>query len=146
MPCGPTELGFVYFAAVKLAGYTGYSALLNRSKAVTRAGCAPPSMWKAGLVRTGIGVVVGVAVGLGFWKLAPHSQFIENNAAPLFFAGLVPVRIAEWSFFLWLLYRRYQLTKAEDFKFTAGGIVVSFLLDVIGVYAFFVLPGGAWIC
>jgi hypothetical protein len=145
MAIGPAPLGFAYFAGVKLAGYTGYSALLNRTRAVTRSACRTPAAWKSGLVRTGIGIVVGIMVGLGFWKVVPH-QFLTNYGDILFFVGLVPVRVLEWYFFLWLLYRHCDLDRTSKAKFIFFGIVISFLLDAIGFFAMLIVPGGAWVC
>jgi hypothetical protein len=146
MPFGPEPLGFAYFAAAKFAGYSGYAALLNRSKAVARPACRAPAAWKSGFVRTGIGVVVGVVVGLGFWKIVPHSEILKSYAAAIFFVSLVPVRVLEWYFFLWLMYRRCDLGWKSKAIFILGGIVISFLLDALGFYAILILPGGAWIC
>jgi hypothetical protein len=146
MAIGPAPLGFAYFAGVKFAGYSGYAALLNRTKAVGRSGCRTPAFWKSGLVRTGIGIIVGALVGLGFWKIAPHNQFLTNHGDTLFFAGLVPVRVLEWYLFLWLLYRHCDLDRASKAKFIFFGIVISFLLDALGIFATLFLPGGAWIC
>lgn len=146
MPFGPAPLGFAYFAGVKFAGYCGYAAVLNRSSAVTRSGCKTPATWRSGLVRTEIGIVVGIVVGLGFWKVFPHIEFLKNYGDTLFFAGLVPVRVLEWYFFLWLLYKRCDLDRKSKAIFISIGIVVSFLLDALGFYALLIIPGGAWIC
>jgi len=146
MPFGPEPIGFAYFAAVKFAGYCGYAALLNRSRAVARSACKTPAIWKSGLVRTGIGIVVGIVVGLGFWMVVPHSQILKNHAETLFFVSLIPVRMLEWYFFLWLLYRHCDLGRTRKAMFIFIGIVVSFFLDALGFYAMLILPGGAWIC
>ena len=146
MGAGATPLGFAYFAGVKYAGYCGYAALLNRSKAVTRAACAIPPVWKSGLVRTGIGIVVGVVVGIGFWKLIPETQFMNNHGGTIFLGGLVPVRILEWYFFLWLMYGHCDLDQISKEKFIFLGILASFLLDAVGYFAALIGPGGAWIC
>jgi len=149
MAGAPTALGFAYFAGVKFAGYAAYSALLNRSKAAQRTGCKLPEFWKGGLVRCGIGIVTGAVYGFGFWLAMQHVhdiQFVDNYGVTLFFGALVPVRVAEWLLFLWLLYRRCELTRAAKAGAVTGGIVVSFLLDAIGVYGLFYIPGAAWIC
>jgi len=148
MAGAPTQLGFAYFAAVKFAGYSGYAALLNRFKAVRHAGCALPAFWKGGLVRCGIGIVTGIAFGFGFWLAMQRASihFTDNYGVQLFFASLVPVRVGEWLLFLWLLYRRCELTRAQKVVPVVGGMAVSFLLDAIGVYGLFYIPGAAWIC
>src|SRR5215471_5414597 len=106
MPFGPAPLGFAYFAGAKFVGYSAYSALLNRK--VSQPFCKVPNAWKSGLVRTGMGVAVGTMVGLAFWKVLP-SRWLTTNGDVLFWSGLIPVRILEWYFFLWLLYRQCHM-------------------------------------
>ena len=144
MPFGPQPLGFAYFAGVKLAGYTAYTTLLNNS--ISKATCKTPSAWKSGLVRTGIGVAVGAVVGLGFWKLVPSGGWFEVHGDTLFWWGLVPVRVLEWYFLLWLLYRNCNLRLSKTTFAITAGVVTSFLLDAIGIFAMLIVPGGAWIC
>jgi len=149
MAGAPTALGFAYFAAAKFAGYSAYSALLNRTKAVKRAGCKLPAFWTGGLVRCGIGIVAGVAYASGFWLVMQHVHdivFVDNYGVTLFFGLLVPVRLAEWLVFLWLLYRSCQLTAKEKIVPVVGGIALTFALDAIGVYGLWYIPGAAWFC
>jgi hypothetical protein len=143
MPFGPAPLGFAYFAGVKFLGYSAYAALLNNK--VSQDSCEIPNTWKSGLVRTGIGVVVGTVVGLAFWKVLP-SAWSDEYGGVLFWSGLVPVRILEWYFFLWLLYRQCHLQLSQTAIAITSGIVTSFLLDAVGVFTMLVVPGGAWIC
>ena len=144
MPFGPAPLGFAYFAGVKFLGYSGYAALLNDK--VSQGSCKVPNAWKSGLVRTGIGVVVGTVVGLAFWKGLPSGAWLDEHGGTLFWSGLVPVRVLEWYFFLWLLYRQYHLRLSQTAFAITSGVVVSFLLDAVGVFTMLVVPGGAWIC
>jgi len=148
MAAAPTGLGFAYFAGVKLAGYSAYAALLNRMKPVKSAGCELPAFWTGGLVRCGIGIVAGVAYGFGFWLAMQRAsiQFTDNYGVTLFFGLLVPIRVAEWLLFLWLLYRSCQLTATQKIVPVAGGIATSFALDAIAVYGLWYIPGAAWIC
>lgn len=146
MPFGPEPLGFAFFAGVKLVGYSACAALLNRSRTLSQAPCKLPSAWKAGLVRTGIGVAVGAAVGLGFWKVLPSGGWFGEHGGALFMWGLVPVRVLEWYFFLWLLYRNCQLHSGRIAIIIALGIVASFLLDAVGIFTMLIAPGGAWVC
>lgn len=143
MPFGPEGMGFAYFAGVKLLGYAGYSGLFIQRKIEPRPGVG--LAWKAGAVRTIIGLGVGTVVGLGFWSLDGHGVWPKWMGTPLFYTFLAPIRIFEWMLLLYLVYRSYALTTAK-WKLIAGGIVVSFLLDLVGVVAMFVLPGGMWIC
>ena len=89
--------------------------------------------------------VVGTVVGLAFWKLLP-SRWLDNYGNVLFWSGLIPVRILEWYFFLWLLYRQCHLRPGQRALAITCGIVVSFLLDAVGVFTMLIVPGGAWVC
>jgi len=57
----------------------------------------------------------------------------------------------EWQFrSIAHMVRTFQYTKSRNKKLTARsvaiGTVVSYVLDLVGVAATFVLPGGVWIC
>ena len=143
MPFGPAPLGFAYFAAVKFVGYSTFAGLLNSK--LSQSSCRMPSAWKSGLVRTGIGVAVGTVVGLAFWKLLPF-EWLDRYGGVLFWCGLIPVRVLEWYFFLWLLYRQCHLRPRQRALAITGGIVMSFLLDAVGVFTMLIVPGGAWVC
>jgi len=143
MPFGPAPLGFAYFAGVKFVGYSAYAGLLNSR--VSQPFCKVPNAWKSGLVRAGIGVAIGTVVGLAFWKLVPRG-WLNNYGDVLFYSGLIPVRILEWYFFLWLLYRQCHLRTSQRALAITCGIIVSFLLDAVGVLTMLIVPGGAWVC
>lgn len=142
----PSPLGFGYFAALKFAGYCCYSALLHRSKGIAKSGCKVPAAWKAGLARTGLGIAVGIVV----WIIgisSVRSKFLDTYDGTLFPLALIPVSVLEWLFFLWLLYQRCRLTRGAKAAAVAGGVVTSFLLDILGLFAAFTIPGGAiWVC
>src|SRR5690349_16594075 len=143
MPFGPEPLGLAYFAGVKLVCYSVYGAFLNKEFSQRP---ELPKAWKAGLVRTAIGIGVGAVVGIGFWKLVPHFQWLSAHANGLFWLSLVPVRVAEWYLFLWLLYRKCALDLAQTVYAISGGIFASFVLDAVGVFTMLIAPGGAWVC
>lgn len=174
MPAGPSELGFVYFAAAKLVGYTSFCKwVIAPQLAWTEGGASNassassseiglmlnwidsdpseekhptlPSAWKAGAIRTLIGIAVGAVVGLAFWKIpffAKHDIF-DNG---LFFGLLVPVRVAEWWSLLALVYREFPISGRWRMAIIGEGIVGSFVLDALGVIFAFVMPGGMWVC
>jgi hypothetical protein len=116
MPAGPSVLGFVYFAAAKYAGYTAFCRWFIEPR--VRALEPPPAnvqpAWKAGGVRTLLGVAVGAVVGLGFWKI-PFFSTHDNAAEVLFFALLVPVRVFEWWLLLRLMYPQSSLDTHRRF-------------------------------
>ena len=140
-------MGFTYFAAVKYAGYSAYCrwAIEPRLHRPSGADSKVISAWKAGAVRTLIGLGIGAVVGLVFWKI-PYFSNTDGLATILFFASLVPVRVFEW----WLLFRWIygveSLEESTRWKLISGGIATSFVLDGLGILAAFVLPGGIWIC
>jgi hypothetical protein len=169
MPAGPAPMGFAYFLAVKMAGYTAFchwvvnpKVIAQRESPVKPAPAGPndlhlttlenlgkrseiPLALKAGVVRTLIGLVVGVVVGIGFWTL-PYFSTHDSVGNILFFALLVSVRVGEW----WLLFRWiYGMRAFNDsvgLSLITWGILISFALDAIGIVSAFVLPGGMWVC
>jgi hypothetical protein len=151
MAAGPDFLGFVYFAAAKFAGYTLYCRWGIGPQVeyeATRADIDPPplpNVWKSGGLRTLIGLAMGAVVGLGFWSI-PYFAKHDAIAEPIFFGGLVPVRIFEWWLLLALLYKAFPIRTSKRATLIAVGILVSFALDAIGILAAFILPGGVWVC
>jgi hypothetical protein len=147
MPAGPSELGFVYFAAAKLVGYTAFCKWVITPQ-LTYAGDSQPSLpsvWKAGAARTLIGVGIGVIIGLAFWRIpyfATH-DFYDNG---IFFLVLLPVRIGEWWLLLRWIYRDFPVAGRRRAAIIAEGILASFILDLIGVLTALVMPGGMWVC
>lgn len=141
MPAGG-GLGFVYFAGVKYAGYAA-AALVLRENYKSSA-----NPWRVGLARTGIGLVAGTLFGAG--SLLMSSLF--GNKLPdwlptvVFFGLLIPVRLAEWSLLIHFFFDKGLVQRAKDLKFAAFGTLWSFVLDAVGIFAAFVVPGGFWIC
>jgi hypothetical protein len=146
MPAGLGPLGFAYFAGAKFLGYSVYSTWINHRLEKHNPADELPSAWKGGAVRTGIGVAVGAVAGLGFWALVRPNTFLEKYGGWVFFGGLVPVRVAEWAFFLWLLYRKFRVGGIDKELFIAFGVGTSFVLDAIGIFTAMVAPGGVSIC
>lgn len=140
-------MGFVYFAAVKYAGYSAYCRWAIEPRLHNSGGATSPapSAWKAGAVRTLIGLGIGTVVGLGFWKIPYFSQQ-DGLATFLFFGFLVPVRALEWWLLFCWIYGIGSLGESTGWKLISGGIAASFALDGLGILAAFVLPGGIWIC
>lgn len=146
MPAGFGPMGFAYFAGVKFAGYTAYSAWVNQRLKKQNPADEPPVAWRGGLARAAIGLAVGVVFGLGFWRMADSIPIIDRYGGWFFGSGLVILRVAEWLFFLWLMYRRFQLSRPGRETLVGLGVLTSFVLDAIGIFTAMVAPGGAWIC
>jgi hypothetical protein len=104
-----------------------------------------PSVWIAGAVRTGIGLVIGIVAGLGFWAI-PYFQTHDVIGNWVFFISLFFVRIFEWWLLLKWVYRIFHFTPKQYSIVIVLGILTSFVLDAIGVVAALVIPGGAWVC
>jgi len=132
---GPQTLGFFYFAAVKLAGYTAAASFLKRQYPESKV-----NPWFAGGVRTLIGIVVGVAAVFLGEKMGLF------RSTPEFFVFLVPVRILEWLLLLYIFFERPVLNLGRSLKWSSIGVAWSFTLDIPAVLAVFLIPGGAWIC
>ncbi len=145
MPGGPTEVGFAVFAAVKLAGYVGAARALKWGYPASRHG-----VLKVGAARTAIGVVAGLTYGaLWIWVLekALIPGVSEMTMLSIYyFALLLPLRVAEWAFTIWLFFDRHFQDKRKLMKWITLGIACSYLLDAVGLFSAFVVPGGFWIC
>jgi len=140
MPGGLGLIGFVAFGGVKLAGYTGAGAVLNRYLLPKP---EPLSILKVGATRTGIGLVAGLSYGLA---TALVSNFVsEKLGLALFFTLLIPLRLAEWLILLRLFFWD-ALGRKVPWKWMALGTGWSFALDGIAIACAFVVPGGIWIC
>jgi len=142
MPAGPGVLGFAYFSAVKAAGYTGFALALKGGYGLRES--PKPDVWAVGLARTGIGIVAGLSYGALWWFLL--GKILGDSADILFYVFLLPVRFAEWSLLIWLFFDRGLHDRNRQWKWVGWGILCSYLLDAVGVFAAFVLPGGAWVC
>ena len=150
MPAGPTAFGLAYFAGAKLLGYSAYSKLiLDNLEAAPKPDSKKPPAILVGVARTLLGMAVGAAFGLSFFWIADHLQrdhYSRDYSVFVFYGLLIPIRFLEWKLiFIWLR-RKYSWFLRHETGAIIGGILVSFLLDAIGVAALWVLPGGAWVC
>jgi hypothetical protein len=91
-------------------------------------------------------VLAGALAGLLYFSGIRALNNGSGLVTYLFFALLVPIRICEWWFLLWWMYRDYPLSSNTRGKLITYGILASFALDAIGTLAALVLPGGIWIC
>jgi hypothetical protein len=144
MAGAPTAAGFAYFAGVKAVGYTAASIVLKRGYQVIEP--VKINVMTVGLTRTGIGVVAGLVYG-GLWIFAANLMRNPSDSLPIYYyIFLLPVRLAEWTFLIWLFFDRTLHDRTRMWKYIAFGTICSYLLDAIGVGAAFVLPGGFWVC
>ena len=129
MPMGPAPLGLLYFAGVKLAGYSVAGYQLNRFIVSPH-----PRPIVFGLARTALGLVAGVSFGFLVLK------FGLGKSEPLFYVALLPVRVAEWLLILWYFYFGAGFSRRRLLRFTAARTVWSYRLDLPAIFAVFTLP------
>jgi hypothetical protein len=133
---GPADLAFISFALVKFAGYTCAAWVLNRSFQTRQT-----NVWKVGAARTALGLAAGAAYGaLYIWLASDKGSYFA------YFAGLLPIRLGEWSLVIWYFYQRERPDHVLLLRNSVFGILSSYVLDAIGIFATFVVPGGRWIC
>jgi hypothetical protein len=145
MPGAPTEVGYVVFAGVKLLGYVGAARALKWAYPDSRHG-----FLKVGVARTGIGIVAGFAYGAAWIWLLEKALIPGVNEITMlsiyYLFLLLPLRVAEWGFTLWLFFDRGFVDKAKALKWIGFGVLCSYVLDAVGLVGAFVVPGGFWIC
>lgn len=135
MAGGPTPIGLAAFTAVKFAGYTAAGSWFRRRYRNERV-----RPWLFGLVRT----LVGIAAGVGCLYLGEKVGIVR--AEFLFWACLVPVRMAEWSLVLWWFFERPDVRRGRLFAYASLGTAWSYALDVPAVIFMYYIPGGFWVC
>jgi hypothetical protein len=138
MPGGLSNpvVGYLAFSAVKFGGYTFAAWRLNRSYPEQARNVAA-----VGGARTGVGMVVGTALGL---FLIPLMLFGELGLVAYYLA-FIPVRLVEWWIIILLFYDRHLQTQAKDWRNAGLGTVWSYVLDVPALMGL-VATGGLWIC
>jgi hypothetical protein len=157
MPGGFTEIGFLAFGGVKLAGYTAAGFLLRnlyrslpREAAISVTGAdseiaepallaSPATPFLFGIARTVVGIMAGVTFGTAM-------DSFGLAATPAFYFGLLPIRLAAWSLVIWPFFAKKQF---KGWRLAKQSLVASFwscLLDLPAILAAFVIPGGMWIC
>ena len=116
---GPGPLGFVYFVGVKLAGYTVAGSRLKKVY-----GTGTSGLLNVGVTGTVTSLRAGLAYG-GRWILAMSKSQPANSYLPefLYFAGLFPIRIAEWLFLIYLYFDRRFIDKPKGLKAAIGGTI-----------------------
>ena len=144
MPAGLHDpvLGYIGFCAVKFAGYSVAAWAISESyKRPDR------NPWIVGGARTLIGMATGAAYfGLVFVLSKSFVGVAQGNLAFfLYMAGLLPLRIAEWWFLLWLFYDRKLEQPAKGWRIVYVGTVWSYVLDLPATLGLLAV-GGVWVC
>ncbi len=138
---GSPGLGYLTFCAIKFAGYSAAGHLLSMKYD------SNVSAGRVGAVRTLIGMAAGAAY-FGLWTMIDRKTFgmdQSNDFLWAYFAGLLPVRIAEWWLLIWLFYDRELRQIGRDWRMVGLGTVWSYVLDVPAIMGF-ITTAGVWIC
>ena len=125
-------LGYPLYAAVRYFGYTlsarVVGAILHRRDV---------GVWRVGLIRTGIGIVVGAVYTMMWAALASRGVFESlplgggrGGGLPYYLLGLVPIRTLEWSWLIWFCFDRQFERPGRDALCVVLGVVWSFVLDL----------------
>jgi hypothetical protein len=144
MAGAPTPAGFLYFTAVKAAGYTAASVVLKIGYGLR--GAPKPSVWALGLTRTGIGLAAGALYGC-LWILALNkfNTFEGEGSAALFYLFLLPIRLGGVDSPDLALPRPWAPPARACGNMPPSGRYVPTLWTQ-SAWAAFVLPGGLWVC
>jgi hypothetical protein len=141
-----TEFGLHYavFGAVKFVGYSTFAVYLKKLYHDSDAdpllrGEAHPLL--VGAVRT----CIGMAVGLAYASLAGGLLFGEVEHHWVYYSGLAPIRVVEWSFLVWLFYDRSFSDRRRLLKTIIFGTIVSYILDLPASLGY-LMTGGLCVC
>lgn len=126
-----TGAGYITFCAIKLLGYT----LVSRKIDSEYSDC-PRSVPLVGATRT----LLGMGIGAFYSHL-----LLGQISTPVYWAGLLPVRMAEWGFVIWLFYDRKREHPQRGFFVALYGTVWSYILDIPAAIGF-LATGGLSIC
>jgi hypothetical protein len=124
-------IAYLIYATFKWLGYTLFLFVWKRA-----ARPAVFSPFKIGVIRTLLGVVLGTAYFFVVLSIA-KAHGISGGRNPfiidprLYFLGLLPIRIFEWSVILkFFLNKTAVVTKSR--LFVSTGVIWSFVLDLPG--------------
>ncbi len=123
--------GYMTFCAVKLIGYTLVSKRIGDDYPDT-----PRPVVLVGMTRT--------LIGMGIGALYSH-LLLGQVSAPVYWAGLLPVRFVEWGFVIWLFYDQKVTQPRRGLFGVIFGTTWSYILDIPATIGF-LATGGLSIC
>jgi hypothetical protein len=124
--------GYVAYAGVKLAGYSLSAVVLKKLLRRPDLGA-----WRVGFIRTVLGILVGGAYTL-VWAAGENYGWFRGlpmtggraGSILYYMAGLIPVRLLEWSWLVWFCFDRRFEQRGRDTVAVIGGSLWSFALDL----------------
>ena len=136
----PGPAGFVAFAGVKFGGYVFAGWVLRKLYPSLLA--APV---KIAAVRTGLGIVLGPALLLGFAAVLDAKHWdSDSNVVP--YLALVGIRVLVWALVIWIFLRRTAESRRYLWVNASAGALWSCLLDIPAVFLLAIAPGRIPIC
>lgn len=136
----PGPAGFAAFAVVKFAGYIGAGLVLRKLYPSILAGAA-----KIAAVRTGLGIVLGPLLLLGFAFLADVYRW-NNDSELLWYLVLFCVRVLVWVLVIWIFIRKTGEARKYLWVNAGVGAIWSCLLDLPALFLLAIAPGRIPIC
>ncbi len=122
-------LGSFFYFLIKFLCYSFYAKYLNHLYGKTL------SIWKVGLCRVLLGLVIGAA--LNFLLLGALNIQVSSGRAPIggrdtdiYFLLLTTIRFGEWLLIVWYFYDRELFISWRLFKAVVFGTLVSYLVDI----------------
>ncbi|MGE3320346.1 MAG: hypothetical protein AB7I18_13720 [Candidatus Berkiella sp.] len=122
-------LGSLFYFFLKFLCYSGYAKYLNHLYGKKH------SIWKVGIFRAILGLVVGAA--LNFLLLGALNIQVTSGRAPvggrdtdIYFLLLTTIRLGEWLLTVWYFYDRELYISWKLFKAVLFGTVISYLVDL----------------
>lgn len=122
-------LGSLVYFFFKFLCYSAYAKYLNHLYAKM------PSIWKVGLFRAILGLVIGAL--LNFVLLGALHIQVSSGRAPIggrdtdiYFLLLTTIRVGEWLLTVWYFYDRELYISLKLFKAVLFGTLVSYFVDI----------------
>lgn len=135
---------YLTFTAVKFIGYTIASKVIARVYVRARF-----NSFLGGAMRTVTGCVAGAAyffAMMEIMKLLPaRIHQTDKDVLIILILGLVPVRILEWWFYIWIFFDRKLKRRALGWKVVPLAVLWSFCCDIPAITGV-VATGGICFC
>lgn len=122
-------IGSLFYFFIKFLCYSLYAKYLNRLYGKTL------SIWRVGLFRTLLGLVIGAA--LNFLLIGALNLQVSSGRGPIggrdtdiYFLLLTTIRLGEWLVTVWYFYDRELFISWKLFKAVVFGTLVSYFVDI----------------
>lgn len=122
-------VGSLCYFLLKFLCYSGYAKYLNHLYK------KPNNIWKVGIARTLLGVVIGallntLLLGALHIQLGAGRSPLGGRDSDIYFLLLTTIRIGEWLLIVWYFYDRELYISFKLAKAVLFGTLVSYLIDI----------------